>query len=52
MFVEYKETTDRIVAAFGGHRLVDDLTSEDFSALRADMAQRWGPFDWATLSAA
>lgn len=43
MFAEYKETTDRIVAAFGGHRPVDDLAAGDFGVLRADMAQRWGP---------
>lgn len=43
MFGEYKETTDRIVAAFGGNRLVDDLTPSDFGALRADLAKKWGP---------
>ena len=43
MFQEYRETIDLIVAAFGKVRLVDDLTAEDFEALRAQMADRWGP---------
>jgi integrase len=43
MFEEYKEITDMLVAAFGGPRLVDDLAADDFEALRADMAKRWGP---------
>jgi integrase len=43
MFAEYKETTDLIVAAFGNRRLVDDLAADDFEALRATMAERWGP---------
>jgi integrase len=42
-FEEYKEATDLIVAAFGKTRLVDDLAADDFEALRADMAKRWGP---------
>jgi integrase len=43
MFVEYRETTDLIVGAFGANRLVDDLAAGDFGALRATMARRWGP---------
>jgi len=43
MFVEYRETTDLIVAAFGKTRRVDDLAADDFEALRAEMAKRWGP---------
>jgi integrase len=43
MFVDYKEITDLLVAAFGKTRLVDDLAADDFEALRADMAKRWGP---------
>jgi integrase len=43
MFVEYKETTDLLVAAFGKDRPVDDLAADDFEALRAAMAERWGP---------
>jgi integrase len=42
-FEEYKEATDLIVAAFGKTRLVDDLAADDFEALGADMAKRWGP---------
>jgi integrase len=40
---EYKQTTDVIVAQFGGKRLVDDLAAEDFAALRATLAKRLGP---------
>jgi integrase len=43
MYEEYKETCDLIVGAFGSKRLVDDLAADDFEALRADMAKRWGP---------
>src|SRR5215471_1952449 len=43
MFQEYKETTDLLVSAFGKTRLVDDLAADDFEALRARMAERWGP---------
>jgi integrase len=43
MFAEYRETTDRIVTAFGKTRLVDDLAAGDFEALRASMAKCWGP---------
>jgi integrase len=40
---EYKEVCDLIVAAFGKSRLVDDLGSDDFAALRKKLAKRWGP---------
>jgi integrase len=40
---EYPATTNRLVATFGGNRLVDDLTAEDFEALRDAMAKQWGP---------
>ena len=32
-----------MAAAFGKTRLVDDLASDDFEALRADAAKIWGP---------
>jgi integrase len=40
---EYPKTTDRLVATFGGSRLVDDLAAEDFEALRAALATQYGP---------
>ena len=43
LFAEYREVTDLCVNAFGSNRLVDDLAADDFSALRATMAKRWGP---------
>jgi hypothetical protein len=43
MFEEYKQITDMLVADFGKTRLVDDLAAADFEALRATMAERWGP---------
>ena len=42
-FDEYKQTTDRLVAAFGKDRLVLDLAADDFERLRHDMSQKWGP---------
>jgi integrase len=42
-FNDYKQATDLIVSAFGAHRLVSDLRSEDFEALRATMSESWGP---------
>jgi integrase len=42
-FGEYRDTTDLLVSAFGKTRLVDDLAADDFEALRASMAKRWGP---------
>ncbi len=43
MFYDYKFATDFLVGHFGGNRLVDDLSAEDFGTLRAAMAKRWGP---------
>jgi integrase len=43
MFQEYREITDLLVAAFGKTRRVDDLAADDFEALRARLAERWGP---------
>jgi integrase len=42
-FGEYYTTSERIAAAFGRERFVGDLASEDFEALRADLAARLGP---------
>lgn len=41
-FNELKETTDLLVSSFGATRLVDDLAPDDFGALRASLAKRWG----------
>lgn len=43
LFMEYRETTDLITSAFGVNRLVEDLAADDFAALRARMASKWGP---------
>ncbi len=40
---DYKRVTDRIVAAFGKHRLLTDLRPDDFEGLRKSIAKRWGP---------
>ena len=40
---DYKLTTDRLVREFGATRLVSDLRSEDFEALRASIAKTRGP---------
>jgi integrase len=40
---EYPATTDRLIATFGGTRLVDDLAADDFEALREEMAKQYGP---------
>lgn len=37
---EYPATTDRLIAAFGAGRLVDDLAADDFSTLRAALAEK------------
>ncbi len=42
-FVEYRQTTDMLIEAFGKDRPVDDLAADDFEELRAKMAERWGP---------
>jgi hypothetical protein len=43
MFEEYKATTDRLVSTFGKTRLVVDLAGDDFSLLRANLAEQYGP---------
>jgi integrase len=40
---EYPATTDRLIATFGGSRLVDDLAADDFESLRDEMAKQFGP---------
>jgi integrase len=40
--VDHGHTTDLIIDHFGKNRLVSDLRQEDFSALRAMMAKKWG----------
>ena len=40
MFDEYKAMTDRLASTFGKTRLVDDLTADDFEALRDVMAKQ------------
>ncbi len=39
----YKETADMLIAKFGKSRLVADLRSDDFAALRNAMSKKWGP---------
>jgi integrase len=43
MFQEYREITDLLVSTLGKTRLVEDLAADDFEALRAQLAERWGP---------
>src|SRR5262249_9438370 len=40
---DYKEVCALLVASFGSTRLVGDLASDDFGALRSRMAAKWGP---------
>ena len=42
-FADYKSTTDRLIRQFGRSRLVEDLASNDFEALRAAIATKRGP---------
>ncbi len=42
-FMEYRQTTDLLVAFFGKTRPVEDLAADDFGRLRARMAEQWGP---------
>lgn len=42
-FADYRWTCDRLSAAFGLTRLVDDLASDDFEQLRAEAAKGLGP---------
>ena len=43
MFQDYREVADLLCKALGKDRLVDDLAAADFEALRAQLAERWGP---------
>lgn len=43
LFLDYKVMTDLCVNSFGKNRLVADLAADDFAALRATMARKWGP---------
>ncbi|MHB1426677.1 MAG: tyrosine-type recombinase/integrase [Gemmataceae bacterium] len=42
-FADYKATCDRLSAALGLTRLVEDLGADDFEQLRASLAKSWGP---------
>jgi integrase len=42
-FADYLTTGKTVATAFGPDRLVDDLASDDFQALRASLAKRLGP---------
>ena len=42
-FQDYKVCCDRLIRMFGKNRLVDDLASDDFAALRNDISKSWGP---------
>lgn len=41
-FLDYKRTTDMIVAEFGKHRRVDDLRQEDFARYRVKLSRKLG----------
>lgn len=47
-FVDYFETCQRILDAFGKTRLVEDLAADDFESLRASLAKRYGVCRLAT----
>ena len=40
---EYKSACDEVVACFGKTRLLADVGPDDFAALRAKLAAKWGP---------
>lgn len=42
-FADYLATCERMADAIGRERLVSDLAADDFEALRATLAKRWGP---------
>jgi len=42
-FEEYRATCQLLADIFGKDRRVADLAADDFQALRAEMAKRWGP---------
>jgi len=48
-YAEYLATTDLLMARFGKGRLVSDLAPDDFAAMRAKMAKRWGPYRLAKM---
>lgn len=42
-FADYYGTAEQVVEMFGKKRLIDDLASDDFGALRRQLAKRLGP---------
>lgn len=42
-FLEYRQTTDRLITSFGKGRVVSDLAAPDFDGLRSTIAKLWGP---------
>lgn len=46
-WLEYKDCAERVIAAFGRERAVDDLGADDFGTLRATMARTRGPVSLA-----
>jgi integrase len=46
---KYKEATDEVIAQFGKARLASDLDPQDFAALRARMAKKWGLYRLADM---
>ena len=42
-FRDYHRAASRVVQGFGPNRLVEDLASDDFERLRAEMADGWAP---------
>jgi integrase len=42
-WVDYKVACDQLVAAFGKRRPLDGISTDDFSQLRNELAERWGP---------
>jgi integrase len=42
-FANYKRAADELVAHMGKTRIVADLDTQDFAALRNKMAKKWGP---------
>jgi len=42
-FDDYHKECEKVIAVFGRHRMVEDLTPEDFEDLRAQLAKKLGP---------
>lgn len=42
-YMEYRQTTDRLMGFFDKNRLVDDVDTDDFEELRAEIATTCGP---------